>query len=189
MSHNFILSALALTLTVASCGQPKDVEVGPYTVSVIENNVWHIQDYNKANPAGESFDAEGNKTHFNNCSDIYLLVGEEEALVIDLSNPIDWADDAAESLRDIIFERAAGKPVTITFTHNHGDHTGMIPAFTNNPDVRFALPEEDFYDLADRFPEAQRILTGAVHLNCTIPEHFQTDILFQKYHLLQSWPR
>ena len=94
MSHNFILSALALTLTVASCGQPKDVEVGPYTVSTIEKNVWHIQDYNKSNPAGETFDAEGNKTHFNSCSDIYLLVGEKEALVIDLSNPTSWGANA-----------------------------------------------------------------------------------------------
>ena len=187
MSHNFILPALVLTLTLAACGQPKEVEVGPYTVSVIENNVWHIQDYNKANPAGESFDAEGNKTHFNNCSDIYLLVGEEEALVIDLSNPIDWADDAAESLRDIIFERAAGKPVTITFTHNHGDHTGMIPAFTNNPDVRFALPEVDFYDLADRFPEAQRRfinegdtfdLGGLLVMTIAVPGHTPGSVAF-----------
>ena len=114
----------ALAMTLVACGGPKDVEVGPYTVSVIEDNVYHIQDYNSANPAGESFDAEGNKTHFNNCSDIYLIVGENEALVIDLSNRIDWADNADESLRAIITERAAGKPVTVTFTHSHGDHTG-----------------------------------------------------------------
>ena len=44
-----------------------DVEVGPYTISVIDENVYHIQDYNSAYPAGETFDADGNKTHFNNC--------------------------------------------------------------------------------------------------------------------------
>ena len=144
-----------LALLGAACAGPKDVEVGPYTVSVIEKNVYHIQDFNNANPAGESFDAEGNKTHFNNCSDIYLLVGGKEALLIDLSNPINWADNAAESLRTLVAERTGGKPLTITFTHNHGDHTGMLPAFVDDPEVRFALPETDFARLKERFPEAR----------------------------------
>ena len=158
MKHLFILPALGLALTAAACsGQTTktDVEVGPYTVSTIEKNVWHIQDYNSANPAGESFDAEGNKTHFNNCSDIYLLVGEKEALVIDLSNPVNWAADAAESLRSIIAERAAGKPVTIAFTHNHGDHTGMLPAFVDDPNYKFALSYQDFSSepFISKFPQ------------------------------------
>ena len=147
-----LLPAFALAL-LAACAAPKDVEVGPYTVSVIEKNVYHIQDYNSTNPAGESFDAEGNKTHFNNCSDIYLFVGTDAALLLDLSNPVNWADNAAESLRDIVWERAGGLPLTVTFTHNHGDHTGMLPAFVNDPGVQFALPQIDFARLADRFPE------------------------------------
>ena len=142
---------LFLALALAACG-PKDVEVGPYTVSVIEKNVYHVQDYNRANPAGEEFDADGQLTHFNNCSDIYLIVGEKEALVIDLSNPIDWADNADESLRTLISERVGEKPVTVAFTHSHGDHTGMLPAMVEMPGVRFALPEADFTRLADRFP-------------------------------------
>ena len=151
-----ILRLAASVLLLACACTPKDVEVGPYTVSVIDKNVWHIQDCNSANPAGETFDAEGKVTHFNNCSDIYLLVGEKEALVIDLSNNVTWADNAAESLRQIVAERAQGRPVTITFTHNHGDHTGMLPAFVDDPDIRFALPQIDFMRLAERFPEAQR---------------------------------
>ena len=147
-----LLPVLALAL-LAACAGPKDVEVGPYTVSVIEKNVYHIQDYNSENPAGETFDADGKLTHFNNCSDIYLFVGKNEALLLDLSNPITWADNAAESLRDIVWERAGGIPLTVTFTHNHGDHTGMLPAFVNDPGVHFALPEADFARLADRFPE------------------------------------
>ena len=158
MKHLFILPALGLALTAAACsGQTTktDVEVGPYTVSTIEQNVWHIQDYNSANPAGESFDAKGNKTHFNNCSDIYLLVGEKEALVIDLSNPVSWADNATASLRSIIAERAAGKPVTIAFTHNHGDHTGMLPAFVDDPNYKFALSYQDFSSepFISKFPQ------------------------------------
>ena len=81
---------LALGLVLAAC-TPKDVEVGPYTVSVIGKNVYHIQDYNHENPSGETFDADGKLTHFNNCSDIYLVVGAKEALLIDLSNPVTWA--------------------------------------------------------------------------------------------------
>ena len=150
------LFAAALGMAAVACAGPKDVEVGPYTVSVIEENVYHIQDYNSSNPAGEEFDAEGNKTHFNNCSDIYLIVGENEALVIDLSNPIDWADDAAESLQGIISERAGGKPVTVTFTHSHGDHTGMLPAMLEMPEVHFALPQADFGRFASRIPEDRR---------------------------------
>lgn len=149
-------TAVIVPAVIASCGGPKDVEVGPYTVSVIEDNVYHIQDYNAANPAGEAFDAEGNKTHFNNCSDIYLIVGEKEALVIDLSNRIDWADNADESLRAIVTERAGGKPVTVTFTHSHGDHTGMLPAMLDLPGARFALPQQDFARFADRIPEDRR---------------------------------
>ena len=153
MKKLFLL--LSFALAVAACGGPKDVEVGPYTVSVIGKNVYHIQDYNSENPAGEAFDADGKLTHFNNCSDIYLLVGQKEALVIDLSNPVNWADNAAESLRSLVAERAAGKPLTITFTHNHGDHTGMLPAFVEDPDVQFALPRADFTRLAERFPEGR----------------------------------
>ena len=74
--------------------------------------MYHIQDYNHENPAGETFDAEGKLTHFNNCSDIYLIVGKQEALLIDLSNPIDWADNAAESLRALVAERVAGRPIS-----------------------------------------------------------------------------
>ena len=155
-TNSLRIFALALCAAIAACAGPKDVEVGPYTVSVIEKNVYHIQDYNASNPAGEAFDEAGNKTHFNNCSDIYLIVGEKEALVIDLSNPINWADNADESLRSIITERAGDRPVTVAFTHSHGDHTGMLPAMLDLPQARFALPREDFGRFADRIPEERR---------------------------------
>lgn len=99
-----LLPILSAAVLAVCCAGPKDIELGPYTVSVIQDHVYHIQDYNSANPAGEAFDAEGNKTHFNNCSDIYLVVGEKEALVIDLSNPINWADNA-ETLQRVLDER------------------------------------------------------------------------------------
>ena len=160
MKHNPFLPAFALALALTACGPAKDVEVGPYTVSVIGENVYHIQDYNTANPAGEEFDADGNLTHFNNCSDIYLLVGEKEALMIDLSNPIDWAENADASLRSLVAERIENKPLTIAFTHEHGDHTGMLPAFVNDPEVRFVLPDGDFAWFKERYPEANAHFLG-----------------------------
>ena len=160
MKHNPFLPAFALALALTACGPAKDVEVGPYTVSVIGENVHHIQDYNTANPAGEEFDADGNLTHFNNCSDIYLLVGEKEALMIDLSNPIDWAENADASLRSLVAERIENKPLTIAFTHEHGDHTGMLPAFVNDPEVRFVLPDGDFAWFKERYPEANAHFLG-----------------------------
>lgn len=142
--------ALAGASLTACRALDADVQVGPYTVSEISENVYHIQDCNDSNPSGETFDADGKLTHFNNCSDMYLLVGRDEALLIDLSNYVKWAEDAVESLRSLVAERAGDKPLTITFTHNHGDHTGMLPAYKDDPDVRFALPERDFRQMAGR---------------------------------------
>ena len=156
---NIILTigAAVSIFCLVSCTQKthEDAEVGPYTVSVIDKNIYHIQDYNSDFPAGEIFNEEGKIVHFNNCSDMYLIVGKKKALLIDLSNNIRWADNAVESLRQLVAERTEGKELTITFTHNHGDHIGMLHAYTDDPGVKFALPETDFIRLIDRFPDKQ----------------------------------
>ena len=157
--RSIILSLAAVIAMIAlescACATPADVEVGPYTVSVIEKNVYHIQDFNSSYPAGPVLDAEGKFVGFNNCSDMYLLVGKKKALLIDLSNNIRWAEDAEESLRQLVAERSEGKELIVTFTHNHGDHIGMLHAYTDDPQVKFALPETDFSMLISKFPEAQ----------------------------------
>ena len=124
----------------------------PYTVDEIATNVFHIQDCNADNPAGETFAEDGTKTHFNNCSDMYLLIGEERALLIDLSNKIEWAPDAEEALRGIVSDRIGSKDLIITFTHNHGDHTGMLPAFEKEERACFMLPSVDFAGRVSQFP-------------------------------------
>ena len=194
----YIIALFAATLYLGACSSnASDVEIGPYTVSVIEKNVYHIQDYNTSNPAGEAFDAEGNKTHFNNCSDMYLIVGKNEALLIDLSNNIRWADNAVESLRQLVSERTEGKPLTITFTHNHGDHIGMMPAYVNDKDVKFALPETDFSRLINRFPQEQSYFINEGHVfdlggfeieTISVPGHTDGSVVFYLYenHLLFS---
>ena len=124
----------------------------PYTVDEIAANVFHIQDCNADNPAGESLAEDGTKTHFNNCSDLYLLNGEDKALLIDLSNKIEWAPNAEEALRSIVYDRIGSKDLIITFTHNHGDHTGMLPAFKKEERVSFMLPSVDFAEMTTKFP-------------------------------------
>ena len=161
----YTITAAVAAMTALSCANnTADVEIGPFTVYPIQKNVYHIQDYNSSNPAGETLDAEGNVVSFNNCSDIYLINGKNKALLIDLSNKIGWADNAEESLRQLVAERTDGKELIITFTHNHGDHTGMLKAYTEDPDVHFALPEADFTRLAGRFPENQYSFINEGHI-------------------------
>lgn len=165
-----------------------EVEVGPYTVTALASDIYHIQDYNHENPAGETFNEQGEKTHFNNCSDLYLLRGSDKALLIDLSNRITWAENADESLRQLVAERCQGKPLIITFTHNHGDHTGMLPAFEGDTTVLFMLPRQDFEALTDKFPAGLRYEMydegylfdlGGLEVNTVlVPGHTHGSIVF-----------
>lgn len=161
MNHIRLSAIFVSALLLLSCGNGAD---SPYTVTRIDKGIYRIEDSNKSNPAGETFDADGNKTHFNNCSDMYLLAGSDAALLIDLSNDIRWADNAAESLVSAVRKLSGGKPLTVTFTHNHGDHTGMLHAFIGDGDVTFALPRTDFGHLADRFPEDRSYVYDEGHV-------------------------
>lgn len=182
------LLLLFAAVAIAMSGSARnDVEVGPYTVSEITKGVWHIQDFNSENPSGETFNESGEKTHFNNCSDMYLLVGKQKALLIDLSNNVRWAPDADKSLRKLVSERAAGKPLAITFTHNHGDHTGMLQAYVKDPDVEFALPSVDFAAMKSRFPQNQVTMIdegydfelGGMTVNTVlVPGHTDGSVVF-----------
>lgn len=177
---------IVMAFLTACSNRSQSVEMGPYTISTIDPHVYHIQDFNSSYPGGELFDEQGKLTHFNNCSDIYLIVGEEKALLIDLSNQITWADSAEVYLRQIVEERIDGKPLTITFTHNHGDHLGMLPAFVDT-DVHFALPQKDFADLKSHFPEnkcslydeGERFELGGVTVEAiAVPGHTAGSMVF-----------
>lgn len=185
------MKKIALLFAAISIGlglnAKNEQEVGPYTVNEITKGVWHIQDYNSENPAGETFNDAGEKTHFNNCSDMYLLVGKQNALLIDLSNNVTWAPNADQALRQLVSERTQGKPLTITFTHNHGDHTGMLKAYTSDPDVKFALPSIDFQSMKARFPQNQITLIdegydfdlGGMTVNTVlVPGHTAGSVVF-----------
>jgi len=163
------------------------VQKGPYTLSTISNGVYHIIDANDSNPAGVQYDEDGNSTGMNNCSDMYLIVGSDKALLIDLSNNVQWDNTAAESLRSIVYEHISGRQLMVSLTHRHGDHLGMLHAFTEDPGAEFLIPYAEFAGMdifpAERtsyFSENESLdLGGEVILNTLeVPGHTDHSTLF-----------
>lgn len=131
------------------------IERGPYTLELISEGIYQIQDYNNERGRG-SYTNEQGQALFNNCSDMYLVVGSSKALLIDLSNNVRWSDNASESLKSIVSEYSRGRNLFITVTHSHGDHLGMLYAFENDTKVNFWIPKADFPN-QDRFPESRTV--------------------------------
>ena len=131
------------------------VERGPYTLEVISDGIYHIQDYNSVRGRGMYTNAQGQASN-NNCSDMYLIVGSSKALLIDLSNDIKWADNSAESLRSLVSEYSKGRDLFISITHNHGDHLGMLHAFADDANANFWVPKADFSEQG-LFPENRTV--------------------------------
>ena len=181
-----IILIFAIVL-ISSCRSVKTEELsaqkGPYTVTLLADGVYNIKDGNDSNPCGYHTDANGEVTGVNNCSDMYLVLGKDKALLIDLSNSADritWDTTATESLQAIVNERIGKRDLIVTFTHSHGDHTGMLPAFRDNPDVSFWVPGEEFSrmkmfpeDRTTYFPENSSLdLGGGIMVNTLeVPGH------------------
>lgn len=165
----------------------QNVQKGPYTVYTLNDNVYHIEDANDGNPAGNVIGDDGQAVSMNNCSDMYLIVGADKAMLIDLSNDVKWDSTAKESLRALVYERVGDKDFHITITHRHGDHLGMLPAFAEDKKVTFWIPEAEFAGM-DIFPEertrnfkenASFELGGGYVLNTVeVPGHTDHSTLF-----------
>ncbi len=139
----FLSLPLLLLLTAATAfAQPR--EKGPYTIYPIIPGVVRIEDSNHTNPAGFHRDAQGNTQGMNNCSDMYLIIGSDRALLVDLSNFIKWDDTAVASLQAIVREEIGARKLFVAVTHYHGDHTGMLPAFHDDPGVTFWIQTAEF---------------------------------------------
>lgn len=151
MTHR---SLLLLSLAVCACAPAQPIQSGPYTVHVLADGVFRIEDANDSNPAGIHLNEDGSTASINNCSDMYLVVGGERALLIDLSNAIEWDSTATQSLRAIVYERVGDKDLFITATHRHGDHLGVLPAFRDDHRASFWIPVAEFFG-AGVFPEAR----------------------------------
>ena len=143
-------------VAVAFSATAQKVERGPYTLETISDGIYQIQDYNSIRGRGMYKNEQG-QTLNNNCSDMYLVVGKNKALLIDLSNNVQWADNAAESLRSLVNEYARGRELVITVTHSHGDHVGMLPAYADDEKVGFWIPKADFA-VPGHFPEGRTTL-------------------------------
>jgi glyoxylase-like metal-dependent hydrolase (beta-lactamase superfamily II) len=154
-----IILLLALSLSWYGSGHAQTTQKGPYTVYDISHNVYRIEDSNDGNPPGITMGDNGQVAHMNNCSDMYLIVGGEKGLLIDLSNKLEPIDDARESLRSLVQERLGGKKLIITVTHRHGDHLGMLPVFAEDPAVTFWIPENEFKGTG-LFPEERKDYFG-----------------------------
>ncbi len=133
------------------------LQKGPYTLYELEENVYRIEDSNDSNPPGIVWGEDGKPVSFNNCSDMYLIVGTETALLMDLSNVVEWSPDAEDSLRDLVYGIVGERDLAITFTHHHGDHLGMLRAFAADHRAEFWVNEAEFTG-EDMFP-AERTTT------------------------------
>lgn len=185
--QNKIYLLLFTLLVCSSILQAQSVQKGPYTISVIIDGVYHIEDANESNPAGVHLDKDGLATGQNNCSDMYLIVGDKNALLIDLSNAIAWDNTATESLRSIVYGMSGKKKLYITVTHKHGDHLGMLPAFANDPEAQFWLPKAELEEVegfptnrTSYFTENESFdLGGGVIVNTLeVPGHTDHSTLF-----------
>jgi len=145
---------ILLTLSAGMSSRSQGVQKGPYTVHEISENVYRIEDANETNPPGGVVGDEGQLVSMNNCSDMYLIIGGNKGLLIDLSNDVKWDPTARESLHSLVHEIAGDKELCITVTHRHGDHLGMLPAFLEDPKARFWIPGNEFSGM-DIFPEAR----------------------------------
>mgnify|MGYP000112022127 CR=1 FL=1 len=154
MNKLFILALLIISM--GSPGITQSVQKGPYTVTEITKNVYHFEDGNDLNPPGQIFGDDGQLVNSNNCSDMYLIIGSEKALLVDLSNAVKWDTSATQSLRSLVYERVGEKKLYITVTHNHGDHLGMLPAFKDDPKVNFWIPQKEF-EGRDIFPDKRTL--------------------------------
>jgi len=154
-----IFSVVLLLLATTALAQTR--EKGPYTLYPIIPGVTRIEDSNQSNPPGIHRDAEGKTQGFNNCSDMYLIVGQDQALLIDLSNFVKWDATAVASLQALVAEEIGPRKLFIAVTHHHGDHTGMLPAFRDDPKVTFWLQTDEFKG-KELFP-AERTTPIAAH--------------------------
>lgn len=159
MKFRPIVTLLALPLLLAVNIFAQSREIGPYTLHPIIPGVTRIEDANSSNPSGIHRDADGKVTGYNNCSDMYLIVGRDKALLIDLSNPIKWHPDPAPALRTAVAQEIGDRKLHIAVTHYHGDHTGMLPAFKDDPAVTFWIQTPEFQG-REIFPPERTVPIG-----------------------------
>jgi hydroxyacylglutathione hydrolase len=189
-SKKIVPHLLFLTACISSISQP--VQKGPYTLHEIIPKVYRIEDANDKNPPGMVTGDDGQMISMNNCSDMYLVVGREKGLLIDLSNEVKWDPTATESLRFLVYENVGEMELNITVTHKHGDHLGMLPAFAGDPGAKFWVPGNEFQG-TELFPDKRTeyftedgsldLGGGVVVKTLEVPGHTSHSTIF----FLEGW--
>jgi glyoxylase-like metal-dependent hydrolase (beta-lactamase superfamily II) len=169
------IHATALVLLIATAALAQTRERGPYTLYPIIPGVMRIEDSNRSNPAGIQLDASGNRKGFNNCSDMYLIIGRDQALLIDLSNFVTWDSTAITSLQAIVGQEIGARKLVIAVTHFHGDHTGMLPAFKDDRNATFWIQTDEFKG-RELFP-AERTMPIAANPTLDLGDGFVVNAL------------
>ena len=195
MKNTLLLIIIFFLVSFCTSGQKEEqsdvpIRKGPFTATVLADDIYVIRHGNDMNPCGYDYDENGNIIGLNNCSDMYLILAKRNAILIDLSHSkefIDWDSSAAESLRSIVYELSGNRKLYITCTHNHGDHIGMLPAFYDDENVSFWINEAEFSGMVifpqDRtiyFTEGDSLDLGSNVLIHTleVPGHTEHGTLF-----------
>ena len=106
-----------------------NVKYGSYVIYKIGEGVYKINDPGVTTGKGGAWGV-----------DMYLICGENKALMIDLGNNyiegyekdlIAPRKNASNELREVIYGITGELPLEIAITHAHPDHDGMMAAFVN----------------------------------------------------------
>lgn len=117
------------------------IEVGQYTVEKLTDNVYNIQDYTTQYPA------KWVENYINNCSDIYLVLDDNEALLIDAGNKVLTVDYKTDLEFEKVLETFVGnRHLQLALTHNHGDHTGQLANGVIPNGTTVYIGEQDYTD-------------------------------------------
>lgn len=124
------------------------------------------------------------------CSDfeaplIYLLIGEEEALLLDTGAVEDAAQmPIAKTVMELLPDKGAGKvPLLVLHTHGHGDHRAGDAQFAAFPGVKVVPPEVEDLRTALNLPQwpegaAQLSLGGRTVDVIAAPGHQPAHLIF-----------
>jgi glyoxylase-like metal-dependent hydrolase (beta-lactamase superfamily II) len=112
------------------------IEKGPYTVRKLAEGIYHVED-RLTDISGWTVDASGDY----NSSDMYVILGNDKAFMVDLSNKINM-NNAAVALREIVYGLIGSRKLEIGVSHGHPDHVGMAFVFVgDNVPIYFGTGE------------------------------------------------
>jgi Zn-dependent hydrolases, including glyoxylases len=118
----------------------QSLEMGIYTILNQGHDIYELTDGNSANKPGYHYDADGKMDGMNNTSDMYVVLGQEKALLIDLSN---MKSEGMATLKDVFLSLAGNREKVVALTHAHPDHIGQYSAFDGVAGISYYVAAPD----------------------------------------------